>query len=61
MRNYTATNYPPHTLAPDPQQMELKLQPRLTRYHADVCPRCGCLHTNEFEAAQCRQAAREQR
>ena len=66
MRNYTATNYPPHTLAPDPHQGELKLQPPrqpcpTRRLFADVCPRCRCLHTSQADLAACRAGAREQK
>lgn len=53
------TRYPPHTLAPDPHQLELSLRPMpcpTRRRFMDVCPRCRCLHSSPADAANCRQA-----
>lgn len=52
--------YPPHTLAPDPHQLELNLWP--ARRFADICPRCRCLHDSQEAVQACRSlvAQREQ-
>lgn len=46
----TLPRYPPHTLAPDTQQLELQLSPR----KADICPKCRCMHTGYADAMACR-------
>lgn len=48
------TQYPPHTLAPDPHQMELNLRPCPTvRRMADVCPHCHSVHLTLEERRAC--------
>lgn len=50
------TRYPQHTLAPDPHQRDLPLQPPCPtrKILADSCPSCGSIHTSRAEAFACR-------
>lgn len=59
MRNYTATNYPPHTLAPDPYQREFEFRPPPVKQvwppnQLRGCPLCGEHHPTVESTMVCK-------
>lgn len=56
-RHQRERRYPPHTLAPDPEQKELDLRPPpcpTRKLLADNCRYCGSVHFNPAEISACR-------
>lgn len=57
-------DYPVHTLAPDPHQLELKLRPpdrprpdynaRASPAKHVLCPHCGSVHNSQAEVLVCK-------
>jgi hypothetical protein len=57
-RHSKEPKYPPHTLAPDPDEPEFAFTPLKGSHtwRVDNCKRCGVLHLSENDREHCRQA-----